>query len=61
MWGAPRFKPKPFAFFMSIKHLPTINKLETTLYADSTHVSYACDSLEKMETEINLELQRYEN
>ena len=59
MWGAPGFKPRSFAFFfLRINDLPITTTLETKLFADDTHVSYAYDLLEKLETEANLELKK---
>ena len=44
-----------------IYDLPTTIKLKTTLFAFDTHLSYACNSLEKLETEVNLELKKIYN
>ena len=42
-------------------NLRTTIKLETTLLADDTHLSCTCDSLENLETEVNLELKKIDN
>ena len=47
--------------FLYINDVPTTTKLETTLFADDTHLSFACDSMEKLETEVNLELKTIDN
>ena len=35
--------------------------VETTIFADNTHLSCTCDSLENLETEVNLELKKIDN
>ena len=44
-------------FLLYINDLPTTTKLETTPFADDTHLSYACNLLEKQKTEVNLNLK----